>query len=76
MKFKVAGEHKIEKVVSLKLFNSGNGEVEVIAVDDKGERLTKGSLCLFCTDGTVLMRTHVDSDFGFSLDNNGKIITR
>ena len=76
MKFNVFSESREEKEkeVNLMLRNNYDGTVNVIAVDDSGDRLDGGTLITFMTNGRILLLADVNEDLGFALDDYDRII--
>lgn len=61
-----------DQEVQLKLVTTYRG-VEVHAVDNKGDRLSRGTLLTFDNDGTVELMGSVDTTLGFQLDERNAI---
>jgi hypothetical protein len=77
MKFVVYREKSAPKEkppVRLRLQDGGDGSVEVIAVDEAGDRVRNGYIATFC-DGHLILHGSVSSDLGLDLDHEGHIIT-
>jgi len=61
------------KTVHLELVQYANGDVNVVAVNEKGSRVRDGTLCTFNTDGTMEKLPEVNDSLGFELNKNNKI---
>jgi len=61
------------KTVRLELVQDANGDVNVVAVNEKGSRVRAGTLCTFNTDGTMVKLPDVNDSLGFELNKNNKI---
>ena len=61
------------KTVRLELVRLEGWDVNVVAVDKKGERIKAGILCTFNTDGTMVKPPEVNDSLGFELNKNNKI---
>ena len=73
MKLKVFDAPSIEeKTINLMLIQ-GNGSVHVVMVDEKGKRITRGSLLTIRQEG-IAVDPGVDPAFGFSLDYKGSLL--
>jgi len=74
MKIKVYTTPKFKKeTVYLRLVDQGN-RVVLQVVDDQGNRVNRGDLLSFRCDGSVIRQQHVNSELGFMLDDEGRLI--
>ena len=64
------------KTLRLKLEHRSCGGVSLIAVNEKGCRLNKGTLLHISKDGLLCVHCNVDNSIGLQLDNSGLIIQR
>lgn len=75
MRIEVYGQAREgEKVLRLALRDDGDGTVAVVAVDEKGNRLLRGHLLTFHTDGAISRCTAVNEELGLQLDNRRRIV--
>ena len=77
-KFKIyeEQEEKEETPINVKLMDlDEDGEITLMAVNDKGHRLDQGSLLKLQKNGQVCMFGRVDSALGFDTDTGGHINT-
>lgn len=79
MKLEIYGSPKLkEKIVRLRLEPSspGSKSITIRAVDEHGETVPCGDLITFHDDGTIYRHLAVNSDLGFSLEEEGHIRLR
>ena len=79
MKLEIYQEQKEKEApkepIRLKLTIRGDG-VTIIVVNKNGTGVPQGNLLSFYKDGSISLHPSVNPDFGFNLDNHGKIRIR
>jgi hypothetical protein len=75
MGFKIFGQEE-DKQVFLKLRPSLNddGEVDLVAVDRDGDRVSQGSILTILNDGSLHLCSMVSTQIGLKLDEDGKVV--
>ena len=75
MKYKIWHEEEPveEKPLMLRLLREKDGSIKLAVVDSSGDRRRGGYLISFCPDGSVHRPHSVNTDFGFELDDNGRL---
>lgn len=66
---------KIDRTITLKFcpLSERDAGILVVACDEKGNSLGRGSLIVFNRDGTIFRCPNVDEGIGFRLDDVGRI---
>lgn len=79
MKYKVYDEAEEKKepeaevILKLGVDPYNKKQMHVYAVDEKGQRIDRGVLIVFRSDGTVRIPIHVNEKLGFKLGERGRI---
>ena len=64
-----------DKTIRVKL-EQMKDTVKLVAVDAKGNRVSRGFLAEIRSDGTIVMNSCVSTEIGFQLDEGEHIITK
>lgn len=74
MKLEIFGQStKKEPILRLKLAHSGDGDVTLVAVDERGDRVDRGNILTITSNGKLMRHSWINENLGLSLDGNRRI---
>jgi hypothetical protein len=66
--FQEKEEGERPKIVYFRLTESGGGNIDLMAVDEEGERISSGSILTIYSDGTLSLHDSINGDIGLQRD--------
>ena len=72
-KFVIHGQDSKE-LVRVALEDYRDGEVNLIAVDKNGNKISRGNILFLTNEGKLRLHAGVSADLGLQLDGDGRIV--